>query len=181
MLSLKSIAVGLLIGLAVSAAILLVAAPPGGAPVEILPTPTPSPLTVYVSGAVARPGLYTLPRGSRVADALTAAGGTLAKAELSLLNPTQLLIDGQQVLVPAVGEYIPLATGATRLNTLLDLNSATVEQLEQLPGIGPSKAADIIAYRQNLGGFDTIEQILEVPGIGEATFERIKDMIAVAP
>ena len=131
MQSLKSILVGLLFGLAASAVILLVASPPGGAPVEILPTPTPSPLTVSVSGAVARPGLYTLPRGSRVADALTAAGGTLAEAELTSLNPAQLLIDGQQVLVPAVGENIPFPTGSTRLDAPLDLNSATVEQLEQ--------------------------------------------------
>ncbi len=179
--TLKNLATGLLLGLAACAVILLVAAPPSGLPVEILPSTTPPPLIVYVSGAVVQPGLYTLPSGSRVADALTAAGGALAEAEISTLNPAQRLLDGQKIHIPAVGENQQLSTRTTKVEIPLDLNNATAAELEQLPGIGPTKAADIISHRQKLGGFDTIEQILDVPGIGQAVFEQIKDMIAVAP
>lgn len=185
--ALKSVIAGLLIGLASAALILLVASPPRGLPIEVLPSPTAAPLTVYLSGAVVNPGLYTLPPGSRLVDALTAAGGASEHGDLTSLNLAQRLIDGQRIHVPATeeksaGEPLPNKTASVDPVIFpLDLNSATPEQLDQLPGIGPTKAADIISYRQKIGGFDKIEQILEVPGIGPATFERIKEMIMVSP
>lgn len=184
--ALKHTAAGVLIGAATAAAILVVASPPQGLPIEVLPSPTPSPLTVYVSGAVAAPGLYTLPPGSRVSDAVTAAGGALEGANITQLNLAQRLIDGQMIQVDQV-EYVspeefPEKSEVSESADLpIDLNSATQDQLEQLPGIGPAKANDIIAYRQKVGGFDTIEQIMEVSGIGPATFEKIKDYITVSP
>ncbi len=186
MQALKHITAGLLIGLAAAAILLLVASPPRGLPIELLPTPTASPLTVYLSGAVVNPGIYTLPPGSRVIDALTAAGGATEQGDITPLNLAQRLIDGQKIYVPASRE-MAVSTLPAKIETIdpavfpLDLNSATRDQLEQLPGIGATKAEDIIAFRQKIGGFDKIEQILDVPGIGPATFERIKEMIMVSP
>jgi competence protein ComEA len=186
MQALKSVAAGVLIGLAAAAAVLIISAPPRGLPIELLPSPTPAPLTVYVSGAVTKPGLYTLPPGSRLSDALTASGGALDGADLTTLNLAQRLIDGQKIQVSLTVETThgePPDRAATIDPGIfpLDLNSATQDQLEQLPGIGPSKASDILTYRQKVGGFDKIEQIMEVPGIGPATFEKIKEFIMVAP
>jgi len=181
MQALKHITLGMLLGLVITAVILLVAAPPGGQPIELLPTPTPAPLTVYITGAVSQPGLHRLPPGSRIVDALEIAGGTLAEADLSSLNLAQRLIDGQKIYVPLGSETIERSATINPLDSPIELNSATSEQLEQLPGIGQVKAQEIIAYRQKINGFDKIEQIQDVPGIGPALFERIKDMIIVAP
>lgn len=186
MQTLKSIIAGLLIGLAAAAIILLIGSPPRGLPIEVLPSPTAAPLTVYLSGAVVHPGLYTLPPGSRVMDALLAAGGAIDGGDLTSLNLAQRLIDGQKIHVPAGGENavetVPAKAGAVDPVIFpIDLNSATQDQLEQLPGIGTTRAEDIITYRQKIGGFDKIEQIMEVPGIGPATFERIKELIMVSP
>ncbi len=181
MQALKMIALGILIGLIGTALILLIASPPQGMAVDLLPTSTKAPITIYVNGEVANPGLYTLPPGSRLADALAAAGGALPDAALANLNLAQLLLDGQQILVPKqTNTTLPTPTGAP-IAYPIELNTATLEQLDQLPGIGPSKAQDIITYRQKIGAFDKIEQIMDVPGIGPVLFEKIKDLIIVLP
>lgn len=177
----KNITVGILIGLIATAAILLIATPQHGAALALLPTQTPSPLMVYITGAVVSSGLYSLPPDSRVTDALISAGGTQPDADLSALNLAQRLVDGQKIDVPRISEQGSVPNRVSSITTLIELNSATLEQLDELPGIGPSKAEDIITYRQKIGGFDKIEQILDVPGIGPALFDQIKELITVIP
>lgn len=153
---------------------------PTGTP---LPTPTPVPLRVYVCGAVIQPAVYRLPPGSLVEDAIRAAGGPAPDADLERINLAQELLDQQQVYVPRVGEGSPppaLSGGvAPPGQALLDINTATVADLETLPHIGPAVAQRIVEYREAYGPFEDITEILNVPGIGEATFEEIRDRITV--
>ncbi len=144
-------------------------------------TPTPRPLRVYVSGAVAQPDVYTLPPESIVKDAIQAAGGATADADLESINLALPLSDAMQVHVPRQGEASPppppsgsRSSGLDRIN----LNTASAAELETLPGIGPTLAQRILDYRQAHGPFETIEQVMDVPGIGPATFEQIKDLIS---
>jgi len=160
--------------------------------VEILPPPTITPaptstpraLTVYISGAVARPGVYTLPDHSRVERAVNAAGGFAEGAIQAGINLAQPLMDGQQIHVPREGEATlpvvpagsPSSSGAA---SPIDINTATAEQLTALPRIGPVMAGRIVAYRESHSPFREIEDIKRVKGIGDATFERLKGLITV--
>ncbi|MCY3781203.1 MAG: ComEA family DNA-binding protein [Chloroflexi bacterium] len=145
-----------------------------------LPTPTPAPITVYVTGAVTGPDqLYELPHGSRVSDAVAAAGGLLEGANRTLVNLAAVLRDGDQVHVPfadAAAEAIDLPTppGGERVY----INSATQAELETLPGVGPALAQRIIDYRELVGTFDTLDDLDKVSGIGPATLEGLKDLLA---
>lgn len=146
------------------------------------PTATPTPLVVYVSGAVAHPGVYTLPAGARVADALAAAGGATAEADLVHLNLARRVRDEEQVHVPRKGEptlptEVPPSGNASPGK--VNINTAGVAELDALPGIGPGYAQRIVAYREQHGPFRTIEELQKVPGIGPATFARIRDLITV--
>ena len=179
MQALRQTTLGILIGLLGAALILLIASPPHGKAITLLPTPTPAPILVHVNGQVAHPGLFSLAPGSRVDDALTTAGGVLPDAALDTINLAQPLFDGQQIHVPKQDEIPQKSETLSTLTSPIDINTATLEQLDQLPGIGPSKAQDIITYRQNNGAFDTIEQIMDVPGIGPVLFEKIKGLIYV--
>ncbi|MBK7216822.1 MAG: helix-hairpin-helix domain-containing protein [Candidatus Promineofilum sp.] len=161
------------------------------------PTASPGPLRVYVSGAVVNPAVYTLPPGSIVDDAVRAAGGLSADADPVAINLAGPLADGMQIYVPARVEgaptpppvSAPVATadpGASRMGGvtiagLIDINLATQADLEMLPGIGPTTAANIIAHREANGPFATIEAIMDVPGIGEGKFAAMKDLITVGP
>lgn len=168
---------GMLGGLILAGLIWIVARSPRGEGVTLLPPPTPAPIVVDVSGAVPRPGVYELPEGSRVRDVVQAAGGFLAEADKSQVNLAAPLVDGQKVEIPyAAGMEAPAATQPA---ILLDINYASVEELETLPGIGPTLAENIVMYREENGPFLRIEDIMNVPGIGESTFERIKDLIYV--
>ncbi|MFN8497005.1 MAG: ComEA family DNA-binding protein [Anaerolineae bacterium] len=157
------------------------------------PPPSPSPLpptiTVYVNGAVAHPGVYSLPDGSRVVQALTAAGGLTGEADADGLNQARPLRDGEQVYVPARGTPVPPAIGAgggapaaktaAAPGGRVNLNTATKEELDALPGIGPVLADRIIEYRQKNGPFQRPEDLKKVPGFGGAKlFDGIKDRIA---
>ncbi len=181
----RFILIGLFSGLLAAALILIVTAPSQGDPVILLPTPEPAKVTVYVTGAVENPGVYQLPPGSRVEAAIQAAGGWKPSANQSAINLAQPLEDGQSIYVPLPGEKVPTpstekkATQET-IDQIVDINSASVELLDQLPGIGPTKASEIVSYRQNNGAFDTIEEILNVPGIGPGIFEDIRDLITVS-
>ena len=156
---------------------------PEGIPITLLPAPTPAPITVYVSGKVNQEGLYTLPSGSRVNDAIQAAGGFSADANSGGLNLAEILEDGEQIDVPEL--ITPAVTGGKspgQLNpslVLVDINTASLEQLDTLPDIGPITAQDIIDYRNANGPFAKIEDIMDVPGIGQAKFDTIKDLITV--
>lgn len=147
-----------------------------------IPTPTPAPLRVYVSGAVLNPDVYVLPPGSIVKDALVAAGGATQDADLTRINLALALADQQQVYVPRKGEATsPAQLQATPANAsstgLVNINTATVEQLDTLPGIGPALAERIVQYRNEHGPFERIEDLMNVKGIGEAMFEKLKDKI----
>ncbi len=143
--------------------------------VEVLPPrPTPTPeWKVYVSGAVATPGVYALAPGARVQDALDAAGGAVASADLARLNLAEPVTDGKHIYVPVLSETPVASTPDGRM----DINSASAEDLERLPGIGPALAGAIISYREAHGPFATVEELLLVKGIGPATLERVRDLI----
>jgi len=135
-------------------------------------------LVVDVAGAVRRPGLHRLSRGTRIADAVAAAGGATAKADLVLVNLAAPLADGEQIVVPVRGAVgAATASGAASPTAPLDLNAATLEQLDGLPGVGPATAAKIIAFRQAHGPFHSVEELDAVPGIGPARIEQLKGLV----
>jgi competence protein ComEA len=150
-------------------------------------------LVVDVCGAVARPGVYHLPAGARVCDLLDAAGGATSQAELAAVNLAAKLTDGQQVAVPKRGQAAPVAgtggsgagaggaatAGPSAASAPVNLNLATAEQLDALPGVGPSTAQKIIDYRTANGSFRSVEDLKNVSGIGDAKFEALKDLVTV--
>lgn len=170
-------------------ALWLASRPPRGAPIQLLPIPSPAPILIHVSGAVNHPGVYTLNPGSRIQEAILAAGGFRQDAISQTINLAATLQDGTQLWIPSTRDSQPdldgsteKTTGPTRLSPigLVDINTATQAELETLPGIGPVLAADIIAYRETEGTFNAIEDLQKVPGIGPATFEKIQALITVA-
>jgi competence protein ComEA len=133
-------------------------------------------LVVDVTGAVRRPGVYRMPVGSRVNDAVIRAGGPTGGAELEAVNLAARLADGQQVVVP---ERVSggATAGATADDGPISLGTATVEQLEGIDGIGPVTAGDIIEFRDEQGGLASIDQLDQVPGIGPATMEALRERL----
>ena len=153
-------------------------------PTEEPATPTPATINVYVTGAVHNPDVYTLPLNSIVKDAVTAAGGPTAEADLDRINLALHLADQMQVYVPRKGEAAPPPNGDSAPAApagKINLNTASAEELDKLPGIGPTTAQLIIDYRTKNGAFKTIEEIKEVPRIGDSLFQKIKDSITVEP
>ena len=139
-------------------------------------------LVVHVAGAVRRPGVYRLRAGARVADAVERAGGARRRADLGAVNLAAELQDGRQVLVPLRakgGVAAANAAGATAPGVPLDLNTATVEQLDELDGIGPATAQQIVAYREEHGGFGSVEELDQVPGIGETRLAALREKVRV--
>jgi len=154
-------------------------APVGASSAASTPT-TAGAVVVHAAGAVARPGVYELRAGARVQDLLAAAGGAAPGAQLDRLNLAARLVDGSQVYVPREGEAAPpVASGPGAPAGPLDLNTATVEQLEELPGVGPATAQAIISAREELGGFRSVEDLLDVRGIGPAKFASLRDLVTV--
>lgn len=138
------------------------------------------PLIVHVVGAVHRAGLFRLPEGARVADAVRKAGGATPGAALALVNLAAPLVDGQQVVVPARVE-VGGETGSGALvpdgRGKVSLAAATVEQLDELPGIGPVTAQKIVDWRQSHGPFTSVDDLDQVPGIGPARVEQLRDLV----
>ena len=190
----QAILFGVFAGLLSSAVILLIAMPPKGTAVELLPAATAEPIVVHIAGAVNQPGVYYLPRESRLTDAVDRAGGLQPNADAEALNLAARLMDGDKIVVPFAGQTVAdviqrsnaslnssAAISADDLEVFpIDLNTATQEELLHLPGIGPSKAADILAYRQENGPFQRLEDIMKVPGIGDSTFDQIREFIIVS-
>ena len=143
----------------------------------------PEPIFVYICGAVRSPGVYELPRGSRVFSAVEAAGGMTEEADSRLLNQAGILEDGQQITVytKAEAESLPSQEQSARSETAgkVNLNTASMESLMTLPGIGEAKARAILNYREEQGGFQSIEEIQQVEGIKEKVYEKIKEQIEV--
>ena len=172
-------------------------APAAIAPPAIPPPPdaaaspaTTVQLLVHVAGAVRRPGLYALPAGARVADAIEAAGGATPRADLGLLNLAEPLLDGSKVdvLTRAARPGAPVAgpgaapaaaSPAAASPGPVSLNSADQALLETIPGVGPVTALAILAYRNEAGGFSSIEELMEVSGIGPATLEAIRPYVTL--
>lgn len=184
---------GIFIGLLAAGFILLVSAPPRAQAIILLPTKTPRPWVVHLTGAVANPGVYEIASDSRLRDVIALAGGALPQADLEAVNLAARLGDGVKIRIPFQGETpvapllenptlpeSPKETSGINVN-LIDINHASAEQLEALPGIGKTRADAIVEYRQSHGNFDTIEQIQNVPGIGPAIFEQIRGLIMVTP
>ncbi len=150
--------------------------PAAGAGVTGLPS---SRVVVDVVGAVRRPGLYRLAQGSRIADALTRAGGATAKADLAQVNLAAPLADGEQVVVPrrgvaAAGAGLGSAGGAA---APVQLSTATLEQLDSLPGVGPVTAQKILDYRQQHGAFQSVDELDAVPGIGPKRLDQLHELV----
>jgi competence protein ComEA len=191
----------LLINLAVTGGLFFWLQRPVAAPLEIAPpqlTPAPvitpsgqppsgaataAPLRVYVTGAVAHPDVYRLPPGSIVKDAIQAAGGASGEADLDRVNLAQELRDQQQVVVPRIGEAnVPPAAESEPSGVpagKVNINTAAVDELDTLPGIGAEMARRIVDYRAGNGPFKSIEDIQRVTGIGDATYQKLKDRITV--
>ena len=152
----------------------------------IQPTETPGPLRVYISGAVLNPAVYELPADAILLDAITAAGGFANEADQTVINLALPLKDGMHVHVPIPGDEPVVemggdegSSGINRSGTPVNINTASLEELDTLPGIGPSIAQKIIDYRENNGPFSVIEEIDGVSGIGPAKLEEIRDLITV--
>jgi len=184
-----NIVIGILIGLVIGGLLYLTVRAPQGQPVQLLPSPTPEPIVVYVTGAVNRPGVYRLPLESRVVEAVQLAGGFLSSANISQVNLADKVEDGQQIVIPGgldvptpqltIGGNGLLVTPTPPAGQLLNLNTATAEQLDQLPGIGPSTASEIIKYRTENGNFKVIEDLLKIPGIGPSTLDQIRGLVII--
>jgi competence protein ComEA len=146
------------------------------------PSAPPSILVVDVAGAVRRPGLYRLPKGSRIADAIARAGGVTRQAESASVNLAAPLADGEQVLVPSGAPGAPVAaTGGTPSPSApVDLNSATVEQLDALPGVGPTTAQKIVDYRNEHGPYTSVDDLDAIPGIGPARIDQLRGLVIPA-
>ena len=168
---------------------------PGPAPPAGAPTTAATHVVVQAAGAVARPGVYRLPDGARVADLLAVAGGPAPDADADRLALAARLADGQRVYVPRVGEDVVPEVGAPGVAaapgtggiaggpagpaTPVDLNTATAAELDTLPGVGPATAAAIVEHRTRHGPFPTVEALLDVPGIGPAKLEALRGLVRV--
>ena len=189
---------GVIAGFILAGTLVYVSRAPAGKPIVLQPAPTDTPILVDVRGAVARPGLYDLPEDARILDAIEAAGGLLNSADTTLLNLAQKVKDGEQIVVPCKADaecledgttlalpnsdatqepFVEDPGGTTSSGELINVNTASLEELDTLPGIGPSTAQKIIDYRTNNGDFYVVEDLLNVSGIGEKTLADIRDLI----
>lgn len=186
----------LLAGSAIAAVVLMRGQSAGGLPdlsgpvgEELAPIREPVTIVVHVTGAVARPGVVNLDEGARVADALAAAGGPTVDARTDGLNLARAVVDGEQLVVPRLGEQPPGGDGTDAVpeapasawlpDGRLNLNLATATDLEELPGIGPVLAERIVAWRTQHERFDEIGQLREVSGIGEKIFQSLSSLVVV--
>ena len=149
------------------------------APDEGVAPPVEAAIYVHILGQVVRPGLYELPDGARAVDAVAAAGGFTEQADAAGLNLARFVSDGEQIVVPAIGETPPGAAPGIAGDGRVNLNTADAAALDTLPGVGPATAAKIIAWREQNGRFESVEDLLDVGGIGEAKFEALRDLVTV--
>jgi competence protein ComEA len=194
---------GVLIGLLAAGAILLIAQPDRGVPITLLPAPTLTPtdlpkptatlapIQVLIKGQVNMPGIYMLENEARLYDLIEIAGGLTETADIDRVNNVFILRDGDYFYIPSIGEKIPdTARNAPGNNPFddasyfdypLNLNTATQAELESLPGIGPTKAMDIITYRDQVGAFKTVDDLLNIAGIGPSTLDAIREYLVIEP
>lgn len=194
---------GVLFGLLAAGGVLLISQPKQGAPVVLSPAPTPTstalpqpsatpvPIQVLIRGQIILPGIYLVERETRLMDLIELAGGLTELADINRINDIFVLRDGDYFYIPTTNEVIPeTARNAPGNNPIdnpvyfdypLNINTASQEAFESLPGIGPTKAADIIAYREQHGNFSKIDDLLSVPGIGPSTLDSIRGYLIIQP
>ena len=180
-------AFGLLGGLIASGIIHLTSSQPSGEPIKLNPIPTQGPIMVNITGAVKKPGVYPLADGSRIIDLVEIAGGFTLTADRSAINLARPLQDGEGIHIPKIITSSPIPLMSTQdskvviipVTQKININKATQSELESLPGIGEIKALQIIAYREENGFFESIDQIQKVPGIGINIFNKIQALITV--
>ncbi len=136
-------------------------------------------ITVHVVGAVKNPGIYHLPAGSRVYEVIEVCGGFTGEADRESLNQARPLIDGEQIYVHITGEAPAHVPGALNSSAKININQASAKELTALPGIGDTRAQQIVAYRETHGFFTDIRDITDISGIGETTFNNIADLITI--
>ncbi|MCB2203038.1 helix-hairpin-helix domain-containing protein [bacterium] len=192
---------GALIGLLITGALLLIARPTQGQPITLDPAPSPTathppsptktlkPIMVQIAGAIQEPGVFALSKESRLSDLIDLAGGLSEAADIDRVNQAAILRDGGYFYIPIEDETIPETAnnapgvsnsdGSATYNYPLDLNQASQDELESLPGIGPSKAADILSYREEHGPFTSLDDLVNVPGIGEVTVDALMEFLYV--
>ncbi len=199
---------GIFTGFLLAGVLFLISRLPSGDTVALMPAPTKAPIIVDIRGAIPRPDVYDLPEGSRWRDAIELAGGLLTEADTSNLNLAKVLEDGELVFIPYQPGKEPTPEagaedgsttqfnlpseddsaptdetddGSTNTDSgdLININTASLDELNTLPGIGPTTAQNIIDYRDENGDFFSIEEIMNVSGIGPATFENLQDLITV--
>jgi len=190
MKTILNIVIGILVGLFLAGGIWVATRAPKGQSVELRPAPTAEPLRVHVAGAVVRPGVYELGENSRVEDAVEAAGGFVVEADKNALNLAAHLEDGERLDIPYVAGFIPEESEGFVVITegtpsplagddLVDINTASWEELDKLPGIGETIAKRIVDYRTENGPFATIEDLDNVLGVGESIMNAVRDLITV--
>ncbi len=167
----------ILIGVILTTGIYLISRPPRGTPITLTPV-APHQVVVQVDGEVLHPGLYQLIANSRVQDAINSAGGVTSLGTTGSLNLARIIKDGEKITVPAISDSIPESSKQSSL-ILVDLNQATLKDLDALPGIGETRAQAIIDYRSENGSFVSVEELLQVPGISQDVFKKIKDLVIV--
>lgn len=161
--------------------------PGRGEPTTTQPTtapgaPPPADLVVHVAGAVGHSGVYRVPAGSRVVDVVQVAGGLAADAQPDAINLAAPVTDGERVYVPRLGEPLPVVGGPSTTGAPpgpVDLNTASADQLDELPGIGPATAAAIVAHREQFGPFSSVDDLADVKGIGPAKIEVLRGLVTV--
>jgi competence protein ComEA len=170
-----------LFGFGIGGLILILNKRPKFEPIQILPTTTPALMAVHVSGEVLKPGVIYVARDTRIGQVIDEAGGFSVDADQNSLNLAAFANDGQRIHVPSETEVSlqPPQTQSEAANYPININHCSMEELVTLPGIGETKAGAIIKHRETNGGFATIEDILNVPGIGPSIFSAIKDLITV--
>jgi competence protein ComEA len=176
--------IGILLGLVFSGILLIVIRSPQGEPLALAPSPTKAPVFVHISGAVENAGVYSLPEGSRIIDLISAAGGFTEFANKDAVNLAEIIKDGSKVHIANVSESAVVShsvanqsTGDLSASNPMNINTASAEELEKLPGIGPAKAEQIVEYRHSNGKFLVIEDIMNVPGIGPSLFAELENLI----
>jgi competence protein ComEA len=173
-----AVSIYILIGFLLGGLVLLLNHSFQGKPITLQPSSTPKPISVYIAGAIQNPGVYQLIPQARLDSLVELAGGLNTSADQSQINLAAVLYDGQHVVIPDLHKSeTPLPVDQLHP---LNINIATVSELDLLPGIGESKAQAIVAYRDQNGPFSKSEDIMFVPGIGEALFSQIKPFISVS-
>jgi competence protein ComEA len=165
----------------VGGAVLATALAPHGVTVDSVDADAPAAasILVHVLGAVAVPGVYELGDGDRVLDAIAAAGGRAPDADLAAVNLARPVKDGEQLVVPRIGEEVAAGAGASLGDGRVNINTADESALDTLPRVGPALAQRIIAWREANGGFGSVDDLLSVTGVGEATLAGLRDLVTV--